>query len=132
MSVTTRKTSMDDRTKLREMLASLTRQIEALEHNRTSIETTLRLLDEQDGPTEPSRPGRMKGTLPDVSTNVGRAVNILRMMAPQGLTLLQLIEKSAENGQKAFVGTSISSQLRFQCKRGFVKKVGDRYHAVIQ
>ena len=37
---------MDDRTNLREMLASLTRQIEALEHNRTSIETTLRLLDE--------------------------------------------------------------------------------------
>ncbi len=119
---------MDDRTRLREMLASLTLQAETIAHKRQSIATALELLEEQDSP---SPGGKKKGAPPEPNTNVGRAISILRAVAPQGLTLLQLIEKSAENGKKAFVGTSISSQLRFQDKRGFIKKTGDKYYAVM-
>ncbi len=120
---------MDDRTKLREMLASLSQQAETIAHKRQSITTALQMLEEQDTPPSPG--GKKKGAPPDPSTNVGRGIAILRAVAPQGLTLLQLIEKSAENGKKPFVGTSISSQLRFQEKRGFVKKTGDKYYAVM-
>lgn len=124
---------MDDRTKLREMLAALTQQVETFEYRRKSVETALQMLEEFDASpnSEPTKPGKKKGNPPDATTNVGRAIIILRGMAPQGLTLLQLIEKSAESGRKPFVNTSISSQLRFQGKRGFVKKEGDKYYAVM-
>ena len=124
---------MDDRTRLREMLAALTQQVETFEHKRKSIETALQLLEELDAPSssEPVKSGKKKGNPPDGTTNVGRAIIILRGVAPQGLTLLQLIERSAESGRKPFVNTSISSQLRFQGKRGFIKKEGDKYYAVM-
>lgn len=122
---------MDDRSRLREKLTAIVQEIDVLQDKRHSIETTLKILEEDDEPAQASKPGRQKGSPPDPATNVGRAVQILRSVAPQGLTLLQLIEKSAENGKKPFVGTSISSQLRFQEKRGYAKKEGDKYYAVM-
>ncbi|MBX9862366.1 MAG: hypothetical protein K2Y42_06390 [Hyphomicrobium sp.] len=122
---------MDDRARLREKLSAISKEIEVLQDKRHSIETTLQILEEDDAPAPVGRPTKQKGTPPDPSTNVGRAIQILRLVAPQGLTLLQLIEKSAENGKKAFVGTSIGSQLRFQVKRGHIKKTGDTYYAVM-
>lgn len=122
---------MDDRARLREKLSAISKEIEVLQDKRHSIETTLQILEEDDVPASASKPGKQKGSAPDPNTNVGRAVQILQAVSPQGLTLLQLIEKSAENGNKAFVGTSIGSQLRFQVKRGHVKKTGDTYYAVM-
>lgn len=122
---------MDDRARLREKLFAISKEIEVLQDKRHSIETTLQILEEDDAPAPVGRPAKQKGAPPDPTTNVGRAVQILRSVSPQGLTLLQLIEKSAENGKKAFVGTSIGSQLRFQVKRGHVKKTGDTYYAVM-
>ena len=120
---------MDDRTKLREKHSAILRDIAILENKRCAIETALQILDEDD--PMPSSQSAKKGYLLDPATNVGSAVAILHAIASQGLTLRQLIEKSAEGGRKAFVGTSISSQLRFQIRRGFVKKTGDIYYAVI-
>lgn len=107
---------------------SLTRQAETIAHKRQFFATALRLLEEQDSPS-PRR--EEEGRIPDLNTNVDRAIYLLHAVAPHELTLLQLIEKSAENAKKAFVGTSISSQLRFQEKRGFIKKKGDAYYAVM-
>lgn len=116
---------MDERANLREILAQLTVQARVVEDQRHSVEVALNLLDLRAGGSKTTS----TYTGPDKTTNVGRAIEFLRA-TPNGLTLAQIIEKSAENGGKAMVSTSISSQLRFQVKRGIIKKVGDVYHAV--
>jgi hypothetical protein len=110
-------------TELRELLTRLTREARDIEEKRRSVEITVALLEQRANPKATSYAG------PDTRTNVGRAVEIIRA-APDGLTLAELIEKSAEGGAKPFVSTSISSQLRFQVKRKVLKKEGDRYHAI--
>jgi hypothetical protein len=110
-------------TELRELLARLTVEAKDIEEKRRSVEVTVALLEQRaDG-----KPAAYAG--PDTGTNVGRAVDFIRR-APSGLTLGELIEKSAEGGGRPFVSTSISSQLRFQVKRKVLKKEGDRYYAV--
>lgn len=110
-------------TELRELLARLTLEARDIEEKRRSVEVTVSLLEQRANGKQTSYPG------PDTSTNVGRAVELIRA-APNGLTLAELIEKSAEGGAKPFVSTSISSQLRFQVKRKVLRKQGDRYHAL--
>lgn len=114
---------MEFHSELRDLLARLTQEAQDLEEKRRSVELTLSLLAHRPN-------GKATGyTGPDKATNVGRAVDMIRA-APNGLTLAELIEKSAEGGAKPFVSTSISSQLRFQVNRHVLKKVGDRYHAL--
>lgn len=115
-------------TTLRQKMEYFAKQAEDAERNRLAIQTVLQLL-EQDATAFRQR---TKYQGPERWTNVGRAVGFLRDVYPAGLTMAQLIQKSAENGGKAFTASSIGSQLRFQEKKfGTINKVGDIYYAIM-
>ncbi|CFX05352.1 protein of unknown function [Candidatus Filomicrobium marinum] len=112
---------MDQRQELRALLQRLTVQAKEIKEKRRSVEVVLDMLDQVDngGPVK-----RTRYSGPDKTTNVGRAVDIIRC-APNGLTLSQIIEKSAEGGAKPLVATSIGSQLRTQIRLKVIEKRGD-------
>jgi hypothetical protein len=114
---------MDQQT-LRGLLEQLTSEAKIVEERRHAVEVVLGVLE------KPALRSNGSSTYqPDLSTNIGRVVEFIRA-APNGLTLFEIIQKSAENGARPMMSSSIGSQLRFQVKRGVVKKQGDRYHAV--
>lgn len=117
---------MDQRQELRALLQRLTVQAKEIEEKRRSVEVVLDMLDQTD---DTGRLKRSSYAGPDKTTNVGRAVDIIRC-APNGLTLAQIIEKSAEGGARPLVATSIGSQLRTQIRLKVIEKRGDHYHAL--
>ena len=117
---------MDERQELRALLQRLTIQAKEIEEKRRSVEVVLDMLGQTD---DGALPKRYRYPGPDKTTNVGRAVELIRA-APNGLTLAQIIEKSAEGGGKPLVATSIGSQLRTQIRLKTIEKRGDHYHAL--
>jgi hypothetical protein len=113
------------------MLEDFSQQRDAIEEKRAAVYMTLRIPEESDVPPEPSKHGKRKRAWPDIKTNVGRAMAYLKSVYPRGLTLLELIEMSAEKWQVPFVSTSIGSQLRYQIKGGNAKKEGEKYYAIV-
>lgn len=85
----------------------------------------------QPADSAPAKSGKRRYE-PDANSNVGRAVAIVRKAFPHGLTMEEILQRSAENGQKPLILTSIGSQIRYQVNKfKTLRKDGDRYYAIM-